>query len=195
MKKLIFALVFCCLAGAGYAQEFTVTNAHEVLFCYTDKKFEKQLDSSSPTFNTRVQRAGTYFTTPVQEEDTYMQQAADRLLTPEMRKMLKKLEGDHSGKYMITKIFFDKTGKAITSQIIIPKEFLDTFPEKYVKELYNRALKEAFNEKIFRFYTDAELCSVSVALSVTKKPYNREELMESFQKKIEKIKNEMNSAK
>lgn len=175
MKKLIFAFVFCCLAGVGYAQEFTVTKSQQGSFCYTDKKFEKQLDTSSPNSDKRVQRVGTYSTTPVQEMDTYTQQVADRLLTPEMRKMLKKLEKDQNSKFLIIVIFFDATGKAVTSQIMFSKEYT-AFTEKYARELYSRALKEVFNEKIFRFYNDAELCAAPFALSMTRKQYNNGEL-------------------
>ena len=145
MRKWILLIGFCCIASLANAQEFMIgkitskdiegihvhVNARELYYGEPPEKHILRIISSN-----KAERMAAY--DRLREE--WMKSKKSEVLTPALDSLLS--DTTLLNKTFNIFIYFNRDGSVFTVYFIISEDIYDRLPTEWVKDMYNRLMKE-----------------------------------------------------
>lgn len=147
MKRIIILLGICfCISGV-YAQKFEATpldeqgDVYEVKIRQFNKLFGKWFT---------VERVAEPTDGDVAQRSVWRDSCAAKLLTPELKEILKEAADKGGGSFWIA-FYCDSDGKIQTVTFTMSSSVYVNLPNKMLQELYRRAMEIMMNPDYYKF--------------------------------------------
>lgn len=147
MKRIIILLgIYFCISGV-YAQKFEATpldeqgDVYEVKIRQFNKLFGKWFT---------VERVAEPTDGDVAQRSVWRDSCAAKLLTPELKEILKEAADKGGGSFWIA-FYCDSDGKVQTVKFTMSSSVYVNLPNKMLQELYRRAMEIMMNPNYYKF--------------------------------------------
>lgn len=147
MKRIIILLgIYFCISGV-YAQKFEATpldeqgDVYEIIIRQFNKLFGKWFT---------VERVAEPTDGDVAQRSEWRDSCAAKLLTPELKEILKEAADKGGGSFWIA-FYCDSDGKIQTVTFTMSSSVYVNLPNKMLQELYRRAMEIMMNPNYYKF--------------------------------------------